>query len=198
MVIAYIRVSTQEQNTKVQKTEILEYAQKNKIIIDEFIEVEISSRKSAELRQIEYLKSLSPDLVICTELSRLGRSMIEILTLVEYFKEHNIKLVLTKQPELSTNEDNALGTLLYSIYSYFAETERELLSQRVKAGIAHAKKSGKRVGRPRGTTGKSKFDRDFDKIKELTELGLSKPKICVYLGYGTPQGLSKYIKRKIA
>ena len=130
MIIGYIRVSTTDQNTETQKTELLDYAQKNKFLIDEFITVEISSRKTQEQRKIHDLKDkLSKgDTVITTELSRLARSMIEILNLIEYFKENNITVIFTKQPELSTTKDNALQSLLLSIYGYFAETERELLS----------------------------------------------------------------------
>ncbi len=197
-IVAYIRVSTQEQNTKVQKHELLDYAQKNKIIIDEFITVEISSRKSQEQRKIDHLKSVlnSGDTVIATELSRLARSMIEILNLIEYFKQNNITVIFTKQPELSTTKDNALQSLLFSIYGYFAETERELISQRVKGGIANARANGKQIGRIKGSTGKSIFDTYYDKIKELKELGVTNKRIREYINVGTEAGLGKYIKKK--
>lgn len=197
-IIGYIRVSTQEQNTKVQKTELLEYANKNQIIISEFIEVEISSRKNQEQRKIDHLKQIlkSGDVVITTELSRLARSMIEILNLIEYFKDNNITVIFTKQPELSTSQDNALQSLLFSIYGYFAETERELISQRVKGGIQNARKEGKQIGRKKGSTGRSIFDVHYSKIKELKALGVTNKKIIDYIQIGTPAGLGKYIKKK--
>ena len=197
MILGYIRVSTELQNTEVQKTELLEYAQKNKFIIDEFISVEASSRKTQEKRKIELLKEKlkSCDTLIVTELSRLARSMIEILNLIEYFKENNITVIFTKQPELSTNKDNALGSLLYSIYGYFAQTERELISERVKGGIANARKQGKQIGRKKGSTGISNFDPFEDRKIELRALGLSYSKIAGHIGLGTAPAIQNYLNK---
>ncbi|EAC1614462.1 resolvase, partial [Campylobacter jejuni] len=77
MNIAYIRVSTNKQELDSQKLEIMEYCHKNNIILDEILEVKISSTKSQEKRKIKDLKQRlqSGDLLIATELSRLGRSM---------------------------------------------------------------------------------------------------------------------------
>ncbi len=194
-VYSYIRVSTQDQNTKTQKHELLEYANRHKIHIDEFITVEVSSRKSQEQRKIDYLKdSLNKgDTIIVTELSRLARSMIEILNLIEYFKDNNIKIIFTKQPELSTTKDNALQSLLFSIYGYFAETERELLSQRVKGGMARAKAEGKPIGRKKGSFGSSKLDLHKEKIQELRGYGLSFQKIANIIGVGTAPAVRDYL-----
>ncbi len=197
MIYGYIRVSTQEQNTQVQKTELLEFSNKNKFIIDEFITVEISSRKNQEQRKIEHLKRelKNGDTVITTELSRLARSMIEILNLIGYFKQNNITVIFTKQPELSTSKDNALQALLFSIYGYFAETERELLSQRVKGGIANARAQGKQIGRKKGSTGVSKFDTHKERIIELRELGLSYNKIAGIIQLGTAPSIKNYLDK---
>ncbi|EAK1052073.1 recombinase family protein, partial [Campylobacter jejuni] len=83
MNIAYIRVSTNKQELDSQKLEIMEYCHKNNIILDEILEVKISSTKSQEKRKIKDLKQRlqSGDLLIATELSRLGRSMLEIINL---------------------------------------------------------------------------------------------------------------------
>jgi len=198
-VIGYIRVSTDRQNTEVQKTELLEYAQKHQLLISEFVEVSISSRKSETEREIDKLKQMlfPGDILLVTELSRLGRRMIDILNLIEYFKTNEIQVIFTKQPELSTTKDNALQSLLFSIYGYFAETERELLSQRVKGGIANARKAGKKLGRPKNSIGKSQYDKDRDRIFELYDLGVSLNKIIKnHLKYGTVASLSTYIKKR--
>ncbi|EJA8619630.1 recombinase family protein, partial [Campylobacter jejuni] len=80
MNIAYIRVSTNKQELDSQKLEIMEYCHKNNIHLDEILEVKISSTKSQEKRKIKDLKQKlkADDLLIATELSRLGRSMLEI------------------------------------------------------------------------------------------------------------------------
>jgi len=197
--LAYIRVSTDKQTLDNQKHKILEYAYNNDIKVEKFIEIEVSSRKEQKVRLIEELfeQLEEGDTLIVTELSRLGRNMLEILNLIERFNEANIKVVFVNQPELST-ADNALSKLLYSIYGYFAETEREIISERTKAGIAVARASGKLIGRQKGQLVKSQYDTHRDKIEELYALGLGVQKIVNHIGIGTQPSLRKYIKsRKI-
>jgi DNA invertase Pin-like site-specific DNA recombinase len=169
MIVGYIRVSTQMQSMKNQKHKLLEYAQNNKMIIDEFIELEISSKKAQKDRLLDevFEKLKSGDTFICTELSRLGRNMLEILNLIEKFNNTGIKLVFTNQPELSTNKNEALSSLLLAIYGYFTQTEREIISQRTKQGLAAARASGKILGRPKGVKNKNRVLDPFkDEIKK--------------------------------
>jgi DNA invertase Pin-like site-specific DNA recombinase len=179
-IYAYIRVSTEKQSLQNQKGVILEYAQQNKMIVDDFIEVEISSMKSQRERKIEELLSRldSGDILIVTELSRLGRKMIEVLSLIERLNEKGVQLVFVTQPELSTNQNSALSSLLLAIYGYFAQTEREILSERTRNGM---RASSNKAGRPKGTTGKSKLDDRLDEVKQCLELGLNMTSIAKLL-----------------
>ena len=180
MIIGYIRVSTEQQSMENQKHRLLEYAQNNKIIIDEFIELEISSKKAQKDRLLNevFEKLKSGDIFICTELSRLGRNMLEILNLIEKFNDLDIKLIFTNQPELSTNKNEALSSLLLAIYGYFAQTEREIISQRTKQGLAAARASGKTLGRPKGVKNKNRVLDPFkDDIKKYIDMGLMQTNI---------------------
>lgn len=180
MIIGYVRVSTEQQSMSNQKHKLLEYAQNNKIIIDEFIELEISSKKDQKDRLLnEVFKKLkSGDTFMCTELSRLGRNMLEILNLIEKFNSADIKLIFTNQPELSTNKNEALSSLLLAIYGYFAQTEREIISQRTKQGLAAARASGKILGRPKGVKNKNRVLDPFkDEIKKYLKMGLMQTNI---------------------
>lgn len=180
MIIGYIRVSTEQQSMKNQKHKLLEYAQNNKMIIDEFIELEISSKKAQKERLLDevFKKLKSGDTFMCTELSRLGRNMLEILNLIEKFNKINIKLIFTNQPELSTNKNEALSSLLLAIYGYFAQTEREIISQRTKQGLAAARASGKILGRPKGVKNKHRVLDPFkDEIKKYLEIELMQTNI---------------------
>ena len=180
MIIGYIRVSTEQQSMKNQKHKLLEYAQNNKIIIDEFIELEISSKKDQKERLLDkvFEKLKGGDTFICTELSRLGRNMLEILNLIEKFNNADIKLIFTNQPELSTNKNEALSSLLLAIYGYFAQTEREIISQRTKQGLAAARASGKTLGRPKGVKNKNRVLDPFkDEIKKYLEMELMQTNI---------------------
>ncbi len=152
--IGYIRVSTDEQDLSKQKHLLLEYAQQHKFVIDEFIEVEVSSRKDQRERKItELLSKLNGgDHLIVAELSRLGRNMLETLNIVTTLSDKGIKIIFVRQPELSTSGMH--GKLLLAIYSYIAETEREFISLRTKQGLAAAKANGQLLGRPKGSRNK--------------------------------------------
>jgi len=149
--IGYIRVSTEEQDLTKQKHLLLEYSHEQKVLIDEFIEVEISSRKTTSERRIDELftKLTVGDRLIVAELSRLGRNMLETLNIINELSQQGITITFVRQPELSTTGSHA--KLLLAIYSYFAETEREFISIRTKQGLAAAKASGKLLGRPKGS-----------------------------------------------
>ncbi len=180
MIIGYVRVSTDKQNLENQKHKMLNYAQQQKIIIDEFIEVEISSKGDQKKRLINSLfeKLKDGDTLICTELSRLGRNMLEILNLIEKFNNTNIKLVFVNQPELSTNQNSALSSLLLAIYGYFAQTEREIISERTKQGLAAAVASGKKLGRPKGAKAKVRvLDPHNLEILELLNMDVAQSSI---------------------
>lgn len=180
MIIGYIRVSTDKQNLENQKHKILEYAHTYKLIIDEFVELEISSKGDHKKRKIDelFLKLKKDDTLICTELSRLGRNMLEILNLIERFNKAGIKLIFVNQPELSTNQNSALSSLLLAIYGYFAQTEREIISERTKQGLAAAKASGKKLGRPRGAKAKVRVLDPFNlEIQELLNMDVAQSSI---------------------
>lgn len=180
MILGYIRVSTDKQNLENQKHKILSYAQEQKIIIDEFVEIEISSKGDSKKRLIDSLfeKLKAGDTLICTELSRLGRNMLEILNLIERFNKEQIKLIFVNQPELSTNQNSALSSLLLAIYGYFAQTEREIISERTKQGLAAAKAAGKQLGRPKGAKAKVRVLDPFNlEILELLNMDVAQSSI---------------------
>lgn len=149
--IGYCRVSTTEQDLDIQKQMIFDYCQKNQMLIHEFIECEVSSRKSPNERKIDELRSklVKGDFLIVVELSRLGRNMLETLNIINDLTKSEIKIIFIRQPELSTNAVHS--QLLLAIYSYFAECERTYISLRTKSGLATAKAKGKSLGRPKGS-----------------------------------------------
>lgn len=162
-VIGYIRVSTDKQDADKQRHLLLQYSQQHKLLIDEFIEVEISSRKNPTERKIDELisKLTAGDTLIVAELSRLGRHMFETINIINTLSEAGVKIIFVRQPELSTTGPHT--KLLLAIYSYFAETEREFISLRTKQGLAAAKANGVMLGRPKGSCNK---DHVLDPYKE--------------------------------
>lgn len=175
LTLSYIRVSTDEQDLSKQKHLLLEYAQQQKLIIDDFIEIEVSSRKTPQERRIIELLDLlkAGDHLLVAELSRLGRNMLETLNIINALSEQGIKITFVRQPELSTSGGH--GKLLLAIYSYFAEAERDYISMRTKQGLAAAKANGKLLGRPKGSRNKngSMLSRFTEQIQTYQKLGLS-------------------------
>src|SRR4030095_14311608 len=174
MTIGYIRVSTDKQDVDAQRHHLLEYAQAKKLIIDEFVEIEISSRKNTKERRIDELMSrLSQgDTLLVAELSRLGRNMLETLNIIQALTEKGVSLVFIRQPELSTVGPHT--KLLLAIYSYFAESERDFISLRTKQGLAAAKASGQQLGRPKGRKNRvRRLDPYKPQIARLLKLSVS-------------------------
>jgi DNA invertase Pin-like site-specific DNA recombinase len=161
-VYAYCRVSTSDQDANNQKLEVLEYARKNNFKVDDFISIEVSSRKDNKTRRIdELMKRLnSGDTLIVSELSRLGRSVGQLSTMVDELVSNKIKFVAIKEGiSLNGNgKKDIQTTALVSCFSMLAEIERQLVSERTKAGLQAARAKGKLLGRPKGSTGKSILD----------------------------------------
>lgn len=195
--VAYIRASTDKQDLNHQKLELLEFARKKSMTIDEFMEITISSRKTTKQRRVnELVEKLNPqDTLIVTELSRLGRSTAEVIALVNALVKRSIRVIVLKQ-NLDINEQDMNSKIILTLFSLFGELERDLISLRTKEALASKKREGQILGKPKGTIQKSKFDNDVDKIKELLGYGLSIRKLSKVLGYTNHISLSTYIKKR--
>ncbi len=197
--IAYLRASTDKQDLNSQKLEILEFARKKEVKIDEFVEITISSRKTSKQRRIdEVLQTLAEsDTLVVTELSRLGRSTAEVIALINELVERNIRVIILKQ-NLDLNTHDMNSKIVITLFSLFAELERDLISVRTREALAGKKRQGVKLGKPKGVIQKSKFDIDRERIQELLALGLSIRKIAKLLGYSNHLALNTYInKRKL-
>ncbi len=197
--IAYLRTSTDKQDLGNQKLEILEWARKKDLKIDEFVQITMSSRKTRKQRRIEEVLQMlaDSDTLIVTELSRLGRSTAEVIALVNELVARNIRVIILKQ-NLDISQHDMSSKIVITLFSLFAELERDLISLRTKEALAAKKQQGVLLGKPKGTIQKSKFDADLERIKDLLKLGLSVRKIASLLGYKNHLALNTYInKRKL-
>jgi DNA invertase Pin-like site-specific DNA recombinase len=172
-IIGYIRISTDKQDLDKQRHLLLEYARKQHLFIDEFIEVEVSTRRDVGKRRIDELQSKlrEGDILLVAELSRLGREMLQVLNIINDLCIKGVNITFVRQPELSTTGSH--GKLLLAIYSYFAEAEREFISMRVKQGLAAAKAKGVKLGRPKGSRNKNRvLDPYRDEILKYLQKGI--------------------------
>ncbi|RXI27991.1 recombinase family protein [Arcobacter ellisii] len=140
MIYSYIRVSTNQQSVKVQLDEIQRYCDLNHLSIDESIKVEISSRKDLRERKIDELlsKVKDGDILIVTELSRLGRNTGEVITLIDTLIKMNVEVRILKQ-NLFIKSKDPMNKMLITILSMFSEFERDIISQRTKESLQNLK-----------------------------------------------------------
>ena len=196
-IVAYIRASTDKQDLNNQKLQILEFARKKNLKIDEFVEITISSRKTSKQRRIDELTQRlnGSDCLIVTELSRLGRSTAEVIGLINELINRTIRVILIKQ-NLDINKHDMTSKVMVTLFSLFSELERDLVSLRTKDALAAKKAQGIRLGKAIGTIQRSKFDKDAEKIKELLGLGVSVRKISKLMGYSNHISLNTYVKKR--
>ena len=182
--IAYLRVSKDSQDVRNQRLVILDYAQKQKWPIGEFIEVSASSRRSPQERQINVLldRLNSGDRLIVSELSRMGRSVGEVIGVVDKLVKNKIALVSIKESLRLEGKQDLQSKITVTLFGLFAEIERDLISMRTKEGLAAARASGKRLGRPKGKLGPSKLDGREEELKKLLGLQVSKASIAKITG----------------
>ena len=195
---AYLRVSTEGQEVDNQRLAILEYCQRQQIHIDEFIEVKLSSRRSTKERRIDELldRLEKSDTLIVSELSRLGRSLGQMVTLVDALRDNDVRLLAIKEG-INTSKNDITTKTQIAMFGLFSEIERDLISQRTIEGLARAKRDGKKLGRPKGTLGRSKLDGKEVEIKQLLEKGINKTAIAKLMDVSRPTLLNFVETRKL-
>ena len=174
---AFIRVSTLEQDTEKNKIDILQFANRLKLGNVEFTEEQCSGKINYKERKLGALidNMQAGDVLIVPELSRIARSITQILEVIKVTKDKGITLYSLKE-NFSNNEDSISATVTSTIFALVAQIERELISMRTKEALHARKIAGVKLGRPRGK-GKSKLDVHKDDILKLISLHVPKTMI---------------------
>lgn len=182
MKYGYIRVSTDKQTVENQRFEILEFAKREGIEIDAWIEETISGTKDYEKRKLGKLLNdiKEGDLIICSELSRLGRSLYMIMDILSHCMNSGCR-VWTVKDNFRLGDDIQSKVLAFA-FGLSAEIERNLISQRTKEALERKKAEGIKLGRPRGALNKKvKLSGKEDAINVLISEGHSYSKIAKLL-----------------
>lgn len=150
MVYGYVRVSTDKQSTENQRYEIEKFIQVKNMRIDSWVDETISGTKGISERQLgRLLKQIRKgDILITSELSRLGRNLMQVMSFLHQCMERDIIVYTVKEGyELGNNINSKILAFAFSLS---AEIERNLISQRTKEALARKKDEGTKLGRPKG------------------------------------------------
>jgi DNA invertase Pin-like site-specific DNA recombinase len=174
MIYAYIRVSSDRQTVENQRYEIERYCKSHAIVINRWIEETISGNKEIEERKLgKLLKKLKKgDVLICSELSRLGRNLLMIMSILNHCMQNDIQVRTIKDNYRLGNDINS--KVLAFAFGLSAEIERKLISQRTKDALARKKAEGVVLGRPKGRkSSKKKLTGRETQIKLLLKENIS-------------------------
>jgi len=192
MIYGYIRVSTDHQNVANQRHEIEMFADKNHIVINKWVEEVISSGKSLQERKLgKLLKRLRKgDILIATELSRLGRNLMEVMGILQNCLQKDCQIwTLKENYRLGTDIQSKVLAFAFSLAS---EIERQLISERTRLSLQRLKDEGKHLGRPFGFTYR-KLKKQHNRIENLLNNGVTKAEIARLMNC-TWTTLHRYIK----
>lgn len=190
--IAYLRVSTLEQDLEKNKYEILQLANDKNLGQVEFVEEKISGKTHWKQRKIGLLiQNLGRgDTLLLNEFSRLGRSMLECMEIISIATEKGIKIYTVKGNWQL--DDSIQSKVMAMVFSMASEIERDLISKRTKEALQTKKASGIKLGRPKGV-GKSKLDIHKIEIEALLKNGSTKAFIAKRYNT-TPANLFNWLK----
>lgn len=195
-VIGYLRVSTADQDLEKNKAEILAFANENKLGHVTWVEEKVSGTKAWKDREVaKVVDSLkSGDWLIVPELSRLGRSTLNILEILAELRQKEVNVYAIKG---SWRLNGSMETKVFvTMMALFAEIERDLISARTKEALKARKASGVKLGRPKGA-GKSKLDQFRPEIEALLKNGATKTFVARRYGTTTVNLYNWLAKNKI-
>lgn len=196
MIYAYIRVSTDKQTVENQRFEIDNFCKARKIKIGRYIEETVSGMKAVDKRELGLLirKMKEGDTLIASEISRLGRRLLEVMSILKMLMDKKVNVITVKEHfELG---DNLQSHVIAFAFSLASEIERSLISQRTKEALARRKAMGQKLGRKAGGCNRThKLDGKAALIRTMVEYGYNKAEICRKVGctYGT---LEKHLRNE--
>jgi DNA invertase Pin-like site-specific DNA recombinase len=195
--VAYIRVSTGGQGLESQRLAILDYAHRYGLTVQTFVEAQASSRHASARRGVDTLLEQvhAGDLILVSELSRLGRSVGQIIQLVDRLLTQQVQLVAIKEHIRLNGTQDLQTKVMITLFGLFAEIERDLIAERTKEGLAAARAQGRLPGRPKGRLGTSKLTGREVEIQSLLAKTVSKASIAKILG-GSRSTLHAFIQSR--
>lgn len=174
MTYGYLRVSTVDQDNDKFQSEILKYSNNHDLGKVHFVEEKISGTKDWTKRELGGLINTTckeGDIILVSELSRISRSVTQIYDIITTCQEKNIELHFLKQNLVIKKENDMTTRVMIYTFSMISEMEREFISLRTKESLQEKKRNGVKLGRRKGSGGKSKLDKYEDEIRSFRQTG---------------------------
>ena len=192
---AYLRVSTDQQDAQNQKFGILDYCNKNNLSPIKFIEDTTSGKIAWQDRAIGQImeRATNGDLIVVSEISRLGRSTLQVLEILEAAAKKEISVHIAKNHMVI--DGSMQSTITATILGLAAQIEREFISSRTKEALAKRKADGFKLGRPKGQSQLLKLDSFHDEITGYLKKGINKRAISKLIEC-SPSTLYSWLKRR--
>lgn len=192
---AYLRVSTDHQDVNNQKLSVLDYCNARGISSLTFIEDTVSGKSSWREREIGNIleKAKKGDLIVASEISRLGRSALQVLEIMEMAAQKGVAVHIAKNNMVL--DGSMQSTITATILGLAAQIEREFISARTKEALAKRKSDGAKLGRPKGESDLLKLDAFRDEITNYLKKGINKRAIAKLIEC-SPSTLYSWLKRR--
>ncbi len=195
-VVAYLRVSTVDQDTEKNRADVLAFANSRGFLGRvQFVEEKVSGLKPWRKRKLaQVVEGLQRgDMLIVPELSRLGRSLVEVLDVLNVLQAKAVAVYSVKEG-FKLNGQDMQSKVMRTMLALFSEIERDLISARTREGLAAARAKGARLGRPKGP-GKSRLDPYEPEVVALLKNGSRKTFIAQRYGVN-PATLSHWLRQR--
>lgn len=192
---AYLRVSTNQQDTENQKLSVLDYCNRHHLVPVHYIEDTSSGKLPWQSRPIGNIleKANSDDHIIVAEVSRLGRSTLQVLEILEHAATQQVSVHIAKSNMMM--DGSMQSTITATILGLAAQIEREFISTRTKEALFQCKAKGIKLGRPTGQATILKLDIEREHIIQYLKKGVSKRSIARIIEC-SPATLYTWLKRR--
>ena len=197
-VYAYLRVSTDQQDVDNQRHGILDYCNTHQLSNIHFVEDTVTGRKKWRDRKIGDLigATMQPgDTLVVSEISRMARSTLQVLEMLEVAAEKVFAVHVVKQNMVFAEKEDMTSTIMATVLGLAAQIEREFVSQRTKEALAKRKAAGMTLGRPVGPAAYLKLDKREDEIRSLLAKDINKRSIAKIVECA-PSTLYEWMKRR--
>lgn len=195
---AYINTLAPVEELSCQKSEILAYTNKHGLKLDVILDLGDHSTKVSSKKRLDDLMSLldQGDTLIVSDLAYLGGSMGEMACFISAVLERHIDLIAVRQGINTFKNANMASKSILTLAPILSELQQSFKRQRTRIGVELARAQGKKIGRPKGSLGKSKLDQKVPEIQHLLSLRVPQASIAKIVGISR-QGLIYYLKTRM-